>query len=306
MRVGQAVADAPAASSAEPGSGGTVGTGAAPGAQGAAGLRVADGAGGSAGQPRLIPATAAHDRRALMLMSIRDGGQRAALAQDIVDEIAIDIVEGRLPPGASLNSVDLARRFGTSRTPVREALAALESQGMVVVPPRRRPYVAKASLAQIRDVYNLRACLFSLVAELIVEECPREHLAELWSWQGALEEAARRGSVDDYFWHNVGFRLVEARLAGNEELQRILGGLGLRTLQFRHLSLSQPGRLARSVEDHRRLLLAYEDGDRATATAVTRTLIMAGYRAIVRSGVATAAAPDGSDEAFDAETEEGA
>ena len=70
----------------------------------------------------LTPESAMRDRRALMLMSIRDAGGHEPLAQDIFDALAIDIVEGRLRPGDTLNSVDLARRFGTSRTPVREAL----------------------------------------------------------------------------------------------------------------------------------------------------------------------------------------
>lgn len=232
---------------------------------------------------RLEPATAVQNRRSLMLMSVRDRVARAPLGQDIFDDVAIAIVEGRLLPGESLNSVDLARRFGTSRTPVREALAELERQGLVVVPPRRRPYVARPTLKQVKDLYDLRASLFCLVSELIIDTCPRERIAELWEWQAALENDAARGSVDDYFWHNVGFRLVEVRLAGNKELQRILGSLGMRTLQFRHLSLSQPGRLQRSAEDHRRLLVAYDEGDKLTATTMTQALIRCGYLAIERS-----------------------
>lgn len=232
----------------------------------------------------LDPDTVLQDRRALMLASMRDATERAPLAQQIFDEIAIAIVEGRLRPGDSLNSVGLARRFNTSRTPVREALAELERQGAIVVPPHRRPYVAYVTHRQVKDVYDLRASLFALISELIVDECPAERLAELWRWQAALEDDAARGAVDDYFWHNVGFRLVEIRLAGNEPLQRILGMLGMRTLQFRHLSLSQPGRLQRSVEDHRRLLIAYDERDKGAAIAMTRGLIMAGYRALIRSG----------------------
>ena len=239
----------------------------------------------------LEPATAVSDRRALMLMSIRDVADREPLAQEIFDEVAIDIVEGRLRPGDSLNSVDLARRFGTSRTPVREALAELERHGVVTVPPRRRPYVVHATLKQVQDIYVLRANLFSLVSELIVDNCPTEQLSELWEWQRALEDDVARNSVDDYFWHNVGFRLVEVGLSGNSELQRTLHTLGLRTLQFRHLSLSQPGQIQRSVADHRRLLTAYEERDKTAATGMTRALIMAGYRAIQHSGLVGADVP---------------
>src|SRR5579875_3749368 len=64
----------------------------------------------SPGRAPLEPSAALRDRRALLLMSIRETGERAPLAQEIFDSIAIDIVEGRLRPGESLNSVDLAQR----------------------------------------------------------------------------------------------------------------------------------------------------------------------------------------------------
>ena len=233
----------------------------------------------------LVPETALRDRRAVMLTSIRDVGSREPLGRDIFDELAIDIVEGRLRPGDTLNSVDLARRFGTSRTPAREALAELERHGVVVVPPHRRPYVAYATLKQVRDVYEVRASLFALVSELIVDHCPAERIAELDPWQKALEDDVTRGSSGDYFWHNVGFRSIEAGLSCNADLERMIKALGLRTLQFRHLSLSQPGRIQRSVADHQRLLRAYAERDKTSAVAMTRSLIMGGFRAIERSGL---------------------
>ena len=113
------------------------------------------------------PDAAINNRRALILMSARDIGDRPQLVTEIFNDIVIDIVEGRLLPGDSLNSVDLARRFGTSRTPVREALSVLERLGVIVVPPHRRPYATPLTLKQVKDLYDLRASLFALVSELL-------------------------------------------------------------------------------------------------------------------------------------------
>jgi DNA-binding GntR family transcriptional regulator len=96
--------------------------------------------------------------------------------------------------------------------------------------------------------------------------------------------AARRSDVDAYFWRNVELRQAEAEVSGNRQLARMLGSLGLRTLQLRRLSLTFPGRLARSAADHERLLTAYADRDAALAVAITKSIIMAGYRAIEASG----------------------
>jgi len=62
-----------------------------------------------------------------------------SLVIDIACTIGAEVLDGTLPPGRDLNSVDLADRFGTSRTPVREALVILEKEGLVEISPRRRP-----------------------------------------------------------------------------------------------------------------------------------------------------------------------
>lgn len=211
-----------------------------------------------------------------------DGRADVSLVDRIVEDLARRIIDGSLPPGADVNSVELARRFSTSRTPVREALLTLQREGLVDIPARRRPRVAPVTLAQARELYEIRASLHALVSELIVAQ--RADLSVLASWQAHLRDDAARGDVDAYFWHNVSFRQAEAEVAGNRQLTRLLGSLGLRTLQLRHVSLSLPGRLDRSVADHERLLAAYADGDAVLAVALTRSIIMTGLRSIEASG----------------------
>jgi DNA-binding GntR family transcriptional regulator len=211
-----------------------------------------------------------------------DGRADVSLVDRIVEDLARRIIDGSLPPGADVNSVELARRFSTSRTPIREALLTLQREGLVDIPARRRPRVAPVTLAQARELYEIRASLHALVSELIVAGSP--DLSVLSEWQAHLRDDAARGDVDAYFWHNVSFRQAEAEVAGNRQLTRLLGSLGLRTLQLRHVSLSLPGRLDRSVADHERLLAAYADGDAVLAVALTRSIIMTGLHSIEASG----------------------
>jgi DNA-binding GntR family transcriptional regulator len=223
-------------------------------------------------------------RQELLFSALRGVEGSSSLAFTIFQELAVDIVEGRLPPGHEVNSADLARQFTTSRTPVREALLLLEREGLVIVPPRRRPHVSPVALAQIREIYEIRGSLYTLVCELVVQRATDEEIAALEDWQQVLERDAECDDVDAYFWHNVGFRNAEARLSGNHELQRRLSSLGLQMHRFRHLSLSLPGRLKTSVADHGRLVRAYVDRDVALASAVSRSLVLRGYRALERSG----------------------
>lgn len=222
--------------------------------------------------------------REMLATLLRDGRPSGSLVDHMVEDIAMQIILARLAPGADLNSVELARRYGSSRTPVREALLTLQREGLVEIPARRRPRVALVTLDQIRDTYQVRASLHGLVSELIVHGADATGLAVLTEWQARLRADAERGDVDAYFWHNVGFRDAEASLSKNVELQRRLSSLGLQMQRFRYVSLSLPGRLVHSLADHERLVRAYTERDVALAVAVTRSLVMRGFHAIERSG----------------------
>lgn len=213
---------------------------------------------------------------------------RSENADSVVDQILVSvgtaIVEARLRPGDDLNSVELARTFRSSRTPVREALLTLEREGLVEIAAHRRPRVRRLSLDEVREIYELRATLYALVSQRIVENATESDLNRLRDIQRQQEQAATAGDVDRYFWLNVGFRNNEASIAGNTTVSRVLDSLGVRILQLRHLSLSAPDRLASSVIDHRRLLHAYEERDADLAAALSRSILRRGLAAIEHSG----------------------
>ena len=160
----------------------------------------------------------------------------------------------------------------------------LEKEGLVTISPRRRPHVARVSLREVREIYQVRTHLYMLVSELIVAHAPDEALRTLRVQQARLEEAASADDTDAYFWRNLSFRATEAEICGNAPLRRLLDSLGLRTLQARHQSLTYPGRMEQSVRDHARLVRAYEERDAPLAIALTRTLVLGGLAAIEATG----------------------
>jgi DNA-binding GntR family transcriptional regulator len=213
---------------------------------------------------------------------------RSESSDSVVDQILVSIgtaiVEARLRPGDDLNSVDLARTFQSSRTPVREALLTLEREGLVEIAAHRRPRVRRLSLDEVREIYELRATLYAWVSRRIVEISSESDIASLRGDQRGLEMAANEGDVEAYFWQNVAFRNHEAAIAGNQTVRRVLDSVGVRTLQLRHLSLSLPGRLSTSLADHERLVRAYEERDADLAAALTRSIVYRGLKAIEGSG----------------------
>jgi DNA-binding GntR family transcriptional regulator len=199
---------------------------------------------------------------------------------EIVDWVARGIIEGRLGPGDDLNSVDLAKRFGVSRTPVREALFMLSRDGLVDWSPRRRPRVSAVNLKDVREIYQLRAILYAQVSLAIVEQASAEDIESLWRAHRRLAEAAAKGDVDGYFWANVAFRDEELRVSRNGIFKEVLDSMRMRTNRLRHLSTSLPGRLQRSCADHQRLCEAYAERDGTLAAALNRSIVLSALHAI--------------------------
>jgi DNA-binding GntR family transcriptional regulator len=206
--------------------------------------------------------------------------QHDSLVISMAYELGLDIIEGRLQAGDDLNSVDLAERFATSRTPVREALALLERQGMVEVPPRRRPRVRGASIEEMRNIYEVRAAMHALVCELVAQRASDDDIGLLRESFETMRVAAEESDVHGYFLANMQFHDITLQACGNPLLQRTLDSLGLTTFNLRYQTLSQPGRIAQSLEDHSLLMRAFEDRNPALAASVIRSNIQAALKVL--------------------------
>jgi len=206
--------------------------------------------------------------------------RREPLVVQVATWIGLGVIEGRLRPGQDLNSVDLARRFNSSRTPVREALMLLEQEGLVEIRARRRPRVASFTLERIRQIYEVREQLLELVGRLVATKANQADLADLRQRVTRMREQADRGDVDAYFWSHVALQERMTVIAGNTTLKDILDSLALRTLILRHASLQTPGRLPVSVAAQELILEALEAHDADLAAMLLSRATRAAYAAI--------------------------
>jgi DNA-binding GntR family transcriptional regulator len=203
---------------------------------------------------------------------------RSSLVDDIACVVGAEILEGVRRPGSDLNSVELARRFRTSRTPTREAVVILEKEGLVEILPRRRPRVADLSIAEIREIYRVRAAMLGLIAAEVTRLADDAELGELREILGEMDRAVHASDRDGYYWGNVAFHERFADLAKNRTLKRILESLALRSLRLRRVTLSTPGRMERSLADHTRLVRALEDRDAELAAALIKSNVLGALR----------------------------
>lgn len=206
--------------------------------------------------------------------------RREPLVAKVAAWVGMGIIEGRLRPGQDLNSVDLAKRFATSRTPVREALMLLEQEGLVEMRARKRPRVAVFTIEQIRQTYQVRQHLLALSAELVVEKATPLDLAELRGILGELKRLAAAGDASGYLWAHVALHERMMAIGGNETLKAILDSLALRTFILRHMSLAWPGRLATSAVEQERIIDAFDRRDAPLASILISRATLGALEAI--------------------------
>jgi DNA-binding GntR family transcriptional regulator len=192
----------------------------------------------------------------------------------IAQRIQANILDGEYPLGAPLRQAALAKEFGVSRTPVREALRKLEPTGLVAVSPHQGAVVRGPTPRAIREAYLVRAELEGLAVELATPRMDKQSLVELRSAEQEFRSAVRAlprlggGSEEGGFeladraWVHANdmFHEVILRAAGNERLHRTITDLHLsfpRRLTWAALS-ERPELLGENIEEHRRVLRAIE------------------------------------------------
>jgi DNA-binding GntR family transcriptional regulator len=135
------------------------------------------------------------------------------------------IITGQLRPGDRLVEGRLAKQWGFSKSPTREALKALEHDGLVTVIPRRGYVVSPITIKAVRDLLNLRTVLERETAWLAASVCSAQDQSALMELVGHPYVRGDLGSYDRFLQENKTFHLAVARLAGNDRIVALLGHL---------------------------------------------------------------------------------
>jgi DNA-binding GntR family transcriptional regulator len=197
------------------------------------------------------------------------------LAATIADALAQDIIYDAISPNQRLGEDGLSKRFGTSRSPIREAFRMLAQEGLVVFLPRRGVRVAPLSRRVIREVYECRAVLEGFAAGLAAERPTPGDIRRLKRTYRAMASAARKKDARLYFQRNVELQNEIRKLADNGTLSRLLESLGRQTLRYRYIVYATaPEMIAESVRRNAEIVRAIECGDGARARHLTEQLIL--------------------------------
>ncbi|MCW5259602.1 GntR family transcriptional regulator [Verminephrobacter eiseniae] len=190
-----------------------------------------------------------------------------ALYEEVAEQLRQRIFRRELQPGHWIDELKIAEEFGISRTPLREALKVLATEGLVTMKLRRGAYVTEVSERDLRDVYHLLGLLESDAAAVVASTATAAQLQALQDLHADLEAAA--GERERFFALNERFHMRLLELADNRWRSQMVADLRKVMKLNRHHSLFKQGRIDDSLHEHRAILAALLARDaRATEQAM--------------------------------------
>lgn len=207
------------------------------------------------------------------------------LREKILENIRDAIISGSLKAGSRVSEPDLAERYGISRTPIREAFRQLESEGYLTVIPRRGAVVSEFSQNDVEEFYAIKSILEGYAARRACEKMTGKELERLQSINNRLAELAENNDIKTFFRIHGDFHDLFIRAADNEKLRELITSLVTRFQRLRLMSLSLPGRMRISVQEHEKIIEAFRNKDAKLAEELVRKNAEYGGKVLMNSGL---------------------
>jgi DNA-binding GntR family transcriptional regulator len=186
---------------------------------------------------------------------------------EVARELARAIRERTILPGTQLVQEDLARRFGVSRNPVREALRLLEGEGLVEMRAGGGGTVRSLTAEDLDEVYMLRTALEPSIAPLVIDGATPRAIAAL---SALAEEMRRTDDVDTWMRSNYDFHRQIHELTGRPRTVRILSGLLSAGQPYSYENVAHLDGRRQAEDEHDAMVAAIRAGDSEVLGATLR------------------------------------
>lgn len=197
-----------------------------------------------------------------------------SVAATLRDAIENEILTGVLAPGAHLDEQSLSKKYGVSRTPVREALAQLASVNQVELRPNRGAFVMSIRFEQLVQMFEVMAELEGMAGRLASRRLLVIDRDRIQTALDQCADAASRGDTDAYYYENERFHQAIYAASHNAFLIEQCHGLQRRLRPYRRLQLRAINRMQTSMAEHKRIVDAIFAADGQTAQSVLQDHII--------------------------------
>ncbi|WP_296493403.1 GntR family transcriptional regulator [Rhodoferax sp.] len=191
-----------------------------------------------------------------------------ALYEEVAELLRQRIFNHELEPGSWIDELKIAQDYGISRTPMREALKVLATEGLVTMKVRRGAYVTEVSERDLADVYHLLSLLESDAAGVVAQRADNSQMDELKALHQELEDAVQPEQLDRerFFEINERFHMRLLEIADNRWRNQMVADLRKVMKLNRHNSLLKAGRIQESLNEHRAIMAALSARDTQLCT----------------------------------------
>jgi len=205
------------------------------------------------------------------------------LASHIVAELKQRIESGRMKPGERLNEATLAEAMGTSRGPIREAIRMLSGMGLVTAVPNRGVFVRQVSVAEMMEIYEMRALVFGFAVERVAEHLTPARRKILATLIEQMEAAANAGRGGRYYELNLRFHAALTEFSNNRRAAQVYAECVNELHLFRRPAFNYPAKMHRSNREHRAIYEAIVSGRGAEARRLAEEHVRSGRQRLLES-----------------------
>jgi DNA-binding GntR family transcriptional regulator len=201
------------------------------------------------------------------------------LYEDVAERLREQIFAHELAPGSWLDEQSLALAFGISRTPMREAIKVLASEGLVTTKMNKGAYVTEVERRDLEQIFTVLSLLEGEAAKETALRATEAELTQLDDLHHRLEKAAADRDLEQFFEINVRFHEKIQQIAANPWMNGVINDLRKVLKLQRRDSLSRSGRLLSSLVEHREILQAILKRDPLAAEEAMRKHLARGLEA---------------------------
>jgi DNA-binding GntR family transcriptional regulator len=206
--------------------------------------------------------------------------ESGSLVRAAYEAVRQAVLTRELRPGERVTVRPFAERLGFSPTPVKAALAILEREGFLVARQHSGYFVAELTVADMRDIYELRSAVDTLAARDVARTRPADLLARLGELLAGQRAALAAGDVARYAELDRAFHASIWQGSANRRLLAIADLLGAQLQLGQNVTITVPGRPEASLDEHAEILDALTSGDTAAAEHATRRHVRRVIRAL--------------------------
>ena len=198
--------------------------------------------------------------------------------KEILKRLETDILSGFFHPKERLIEKSLCQRYQASRGTIRQVLKELEFKQLINHHSNRGAVIAEPTKKEIEDIFGTRVLLENHALDFVIQNIDRQTLAQVITYQAAFEKAAKAKNLRAIMNSNRLFHNGIFQTCGNVVITEIIDQLRKRSHMWQHYIVGQPGRMQKTIEEHRDIVRCLQTGNASKLKKLNEQHLAEGYK----------------------------